>query len=58
VGHRRSQASRGCGRSLLPVEVGVYVVIEAGAGVAILVNVVERKGYNPAPCTFRVSCAA
>jgi hypothetical protein len=38
VGPPRSQASRGCGRSLLPVEMGVYVVGEAGAVAVVPVN--------------------
>jgi hypothetical protein len=43
---------------VLLVAVIVDDVAEVGAGVAILVNGLEQKGYNPAPCTFRVSCAA
>jgi hypothetical protein len=48
----RHQGRRDAGAVL--VTVVVDVVAEVVAGVAILVNVLEQKGYNPAPCTFPV----
>lgn len=46
MSHPRSPASRGCGRSLLPVEVGIYVVVEAGADVCRVPTSEKREAVE------------